>query len=104
MIETTALAVFLGYYTSFLHHVEDILLRVQSHDTYVGKSDPGGDNIIFNDKIIMDCDEVVPHLSAQTRLSLLELEAFCFDISRLSLVLVAEDKSGIFILLLLTIP
>lgn len=104
VIETAALTVFFGYYTFFLHHVEDILLGVRSHDKNIGKSELGGDIRTFNDKNIMDSDEVVLHSISRTRLALLELEVFCFDISQLSLVLAAEDKSGIFILLLLTIP
>ncbi|KAF8015488.1 hypothetical protein BT93_H1109 [Corymbia citriodora subsp. variegata] len=95
VIETTALAVFLGYYTSFVHHVEDILLGVQSHDRNIGKSGLDGEIITSNEKNIMDSDEVVFHSSARTRLALLELEAFCFDISQLSLVLSTEDKSGV---------
>ncbi|XP_048138871.1 uncharacterized protein LOC115740159 isoform X2 [Rhodamnia argentea] len=94
VIETAALTVFFGYYASLLHHVEDILLGVQSHDKNIGKSEPGGDIRTFNDKNIMDSDEVVLHSSSRTRLALLELEVFCFDISQLSLVLAAEDKSG----------
>ncbi|XP_039155678.1 uncharacterized protein LOC104457236 [Eucalyptus grandis] len=95
VIETTALVVFLGYYTSFVHHVEDVLLGVQSHYKNIGKSELGGDIVTSNENNIMDSDEVVFHSSAQRRLALLELEAFCCDISQLSFVLAAEDKSGV---------